>query len=376
MQLLGLNNDVLVGGRRFHVQTAFSEGTGTIVSQIFDNGRVVDKLEATLESGETNELALPRKLKAVHQEMISEMEMLFFIADKVQQVKHPVSSNKLGLVFLSKNLFDDAIEQFHKAIELDKDYIEAHKNLGMALVLKMDYPAAEESLRRAAKLAPKYADLYYFLGAAQLEQKKYEIALQSFDTALEHNPSYYEAHFNLARLFLRTLVEGIDQSYLPSATARAKRSVEHLIRAVEGFASCRTPRLEKAIQLVEQGAFAQAQDELEALRQESPIEIENLFEHEFYLKFMYGGKGKDDAFIQKYAESLRAAIQEYPHYADLHNNLGVAYLIQCRNLFLRALEEFRQAIKINPGYKRAEKNLKLAENDGKGFLILLRAILK
>lgn len=376
MQLLGLNNDVLVGGRRFHVQTAYSEGSGTIVSQIFDNGRIVDKLESALESGESNGLALPRKLKAVHQEMISEMEMLFFIAEKVEQVKHPVSCNKLGLVFLGKNLFDDAIAQFHKAIDLDKDFTEAHRNLGMSLVMKMDYPAAEESLRRAAKLAPKYADLYHFLGAAQLEQQKYEGALESFNSALEHNPSYYEAHFNLARLFLRTLVEGVDQSYLPPATVRAKRSVEHLKRAAEGFASYRTPRLEKAIQLTEEGAFAQAQDELDVLRQESPAEIENLFEHEFYLKFMYGGKGKDDAFIQKYAESLRAAIQEYPSYADLHNNLGVAYLIQCRNLFLRALEEFRQAIKINPRYKRAEKNLKLAENDGKGFLILLRAILK
>jgi tetratricopeptide (TPR) repeat protein len=376
MQLLGLNNDVLVGGRRFHVQTAFSEGTGTIVSQIFDNGRIVDKLESALEGGESNGLALPRKLKAVHQEMISEMEMLFFIADKVEQVKHPVSCNKLGLVFLSKNLFDDAIAQFRKAIELDNDYTEAHKNLGMALVLKMDYPAAEESLRRAAKLAPKYADLYHYLGMAQLEQKEYENALRSFNAALEHNPSYYEAHFNLARLFLRTLVDGIDQSYLPPATVRARRSAEHLTRAAEGVASFRTSRLEKAIRLIGEGVFAEAQDELDVLRQESPVEIDGLFEHEFYLKFMYGGKGKDDAFIQKYAESLRAAIQEYPNYADLHNNLGVAYLIQCRNLFLRALEEFRQAIKINPRYKRAEKNLKLAENDGKGFLILLRAILK
>jgi Tfp pilus assembly protein PilF len=157
---------------------------------------------------------------------------------------------------------------------------------------------------------------------------------------------------------------------------RARRCTEHLTRAAEGNAAYRTPRLEKAVQLIGQNDHAQAQDELEVLRQEARIEIDNLFEHEFYLKFMYGGKGKDEAFIHRYAESLRSAIKEYPQYADLHNNLGVAYLIQCRNMFLRALEEFRQALKINPGYKRAEKNLKLAENDGKGFLILLRAILK
>ena len=69
-------------------------------------------------------------------------------------------------------------------------------------------------------------------------------------------------------------------------------------------------------------------------------------------------------------------MDENPDYADVRNNLGIAHLIQCRNLFLKALDEFRGALKINPDFKKAEKNLKLAENDGKGFLILLRAILK
>lgn len=91
---------------------------------------------------------------------------------------------------------------------------------------------------------------------------------------------------------------------------------------------------------------------------------------------MYGGKGKDNQFIGGYVERLKTSIEDYPKYADLHNSLGIAYLIMCRNLFLKALDEFRRALSINPRFKRAEKNLKLAENDGKGFLILLRAILK
>jgi len=375
MQQLGLNNDVLAGGRRFHVQTAYSEGAGTITSQIFDNGRIVVKQEMAVDGGASSE-TLSGQLSAMHQEMMAEMEMLFYIAEKVRQAKHPVSCNKLGLVFLSKNLFDDAVTQFQAAIALDREFAQAYKNLGMAFVLKKDFAAAEEALRRAVELSREYADLYNYLGLALLEQKKYEEALSALSAALEVNPGYHEAHFNLASMLIRTLAEGVEPSYLLPPAERAKRGAEHLARAAEGFASYRTPRLEKAMQLIEEGAYAQAQDELEMLKQESRTEIEDLFEHEFYLKFMYGGKGKDDVFIERYAENLRGAIRAYPQYADLHNNLGVAYLIQCRNLFLRALEEFRQAIAINPGFKRAEKNLKLAENDGKGFLILLRAILK
>jgi lipoprotein NlpI len=73
---------------------------------------------------------------------------------------------------------------------------------------------------------------------------------------------------------------------------------------------------------------------------------------------------------------MKQEIAEHPRYPDLHNHLGVAYLIQCRNLFLRALDEFRRAIRLNPNYRQAQKNLKLAENEGKGLFILLRALLK
>ena len=61
---------------------------------------------------------------------------------------------------------------------------------------------------------------------------------------------------------------------------------------------------------------------------------------------------------------------------NIWNNLGVIHLIQCRNLFLQALGEFRKALEINPDFEKAQKNKVLVENDGKEFLILLRAILK
>jgi tetratricopeptide (TPR) repeat protein len=121
---------------------------------------------------------------------------------------------------------------------------------------------------------------------------------------------------------------------------------------------------------------AEAIKTLERAEHEIPEFLDKYLESEFYLKFMFGGKGKDDEFIIDYTNQLQQAVDKYPDYADLRNNLGIAYLIRCRNLFLNALEEFREALKINPEYKKAEKNLKLAENDGKGFLILLRAILK
>ena len=91
---------------------------------------------------------------------------------------------------------------------------------------------------------------------------------------------------------------------------------------------------------------------------------------------MYGGKGLDNETIHRYEDRLKLALEENEYYADIWNNLGVIHLIQCRNLFLQALNDFRKALEINPDFEKAKKNQKLVENDGKEFLILLRAILK
>ena len=76
--------------------------------------------------------------------------------------------------------------------------------------------------------------------------------------------------------------------------------------------------------------------------------------------------------IKKYEQKLEIALKDYSDYADIWNNLGIVHLIQCRNLFLQALGEFKRALEINPAFDKARKNKKLVENDGKEFLILLR----
>lgn len=375
-QQFGLNNDVLVGGHRFHVQTAYSANNAVMISHVFDNGRVVERREVAVTE-EVDEASLPKKLKVIHQEMISEIELLYYIAEKVKQVQHPLSCTKLGLVFLDKNLVDDAVVFLRLATELDQSSAEAYSNLGYALLRRQDFAGAEEVLRRGVELAPRFADLQHHLGVACLEQHKVTDALEAFATAIEINSKFHTAHFHsaLALLVSMTTPEG-NAPILAHQAEKAKRVHDHLSRAAQGFPAYRTPRLEKVLQALEDGAYQQALEELQLLRGEISTEPDLSFEHEFYLKFMYGGKGKDDEFIQRYTERVRLAIRDYPDYADLHNSLGIAHLIQCRNLFLRALEEFRVALRINPAFKRAEKNLKLSENDGKGFLILLRAILK
>lgn len=383
MQHLGLNGDVQAGGHRFHVQTTYSAGHEKIVSHIFEQGQVIDRQELSCP-GESNPQFLSSKLHALHLETMADLKLLFHIAEKVRRTKHPPSYLRLGAVFLKKNLAGEALAVLQQAIELAPDMPEAYRGLGRVFLRQMDLARAEEMFRRGLQLAPEFADLHHELGHTLLEQDRLLEALPCFEAALQINPKFAQARLLLALSLLLTL-QGPQplQDHLPPPSVRLKRAQDHLHAVAQAMALAKqaareglAAKLKAATAALAKRDHAEAIAILQGARAEMLAEPEQVYESDFYLKFMFGGKSRDDAFIQRYTELLRAATRDFPEYADLHNHLGLAYLIQSRNLFQHAIEEFRQALKINPDYKLAEKNLKLSENDSKSFVYLLRAMLK
>jgi len=375
METLELKNEVTVGRKRFQIQTSYVESTRSLSSTIMHEAALIFKKEERFDHDEPE--AIKERLGLIHREMITEMELLYYIADKVKSLKHPVSNNKLGLVFLKRNLIEEAIEQFKLAITREPNFLEAINNLGMAYLLENSYEEALKAFSKGINLQENYADLHNNIGYTKFELKKYPEAIQAFEQALQINPDYAEVHFNLGLTYLKVLQEQVELPDFADYEKVKEKSLEHIMFAAELMPPDNIKYFDRINEQLKNGKYEDALEVAEVIKNnllKNRYAIE--FENEFYLKFMFGGKGKDDRFITEYTQILLEAINRYPNFADLRNNLGIAYLIQCRNLFLKALDEFRQALKINPVFKKAEKNLKLAENDGKGFLILLRAILK
>ncbi|MFQ5864704.1 MAG: tetratricopeptide repeat protein [bacterium] len=370
----GLNNDVLVGGRKFHVQTTYSNSKGTIISSVFNEGQVIESKEMTIDSDLSPE-ELDNRMSEIHQSVITEMEILYYIYEKVKTVRHAPSANKLGLLFLKKNLIKEAVEQFNFALAIDPDFSEVFANLGKAWIVSDAIDEAIEVLEKGANKAPDFADIHNLLGIAYLQKNILSEAAEHFQEAIKLNPDFVEPHYHLGMALLAESLNQADEEDVP-VEANGKKALEHLEQAAEKNLNGDIPDFDKVMELITQEAYQEAVDEYKKCKPRDFLTKVFDIENEFYLKFMYGGKGKDDDFISNYVHDLQDLIEEFPHYADLRNNIGIAYLIQCRNLFLKALGEFRTALRINPNFKKAEKNLKLAENDGKGFLILLRAILK
>jgi hypothetical protein len=91
---------------------------------------------------------------------------------------------------------------------------------------------------------------------------------------------------------------------------------------------------------------------------------------------MYGGRELDYTELVSYEDRILKLAEQRDKFADYWNEMGTIHIIQCRHLFLKAVEEFDKAVELNNHYADAKKNSELIKNIRKGFLILLRAILK
>jgi tetratricopeptide (TPR) repeat protein len=263
------------------------------------------------------------------------------------------------------------------AIEINPHNLEGYNNLGQAFIQSGKYQKAIDVLRQGMQKGEHFTDMLNNYGFALLMDNQYEAALREFKKAIKQNKGYLEAHYNIATLYLRSSLNSSDDHLLPPPSIRIQRAMEHLTQLKDKNIKIFEVVLDKIQKLIGLNKINEAIQVLEEHRKRIFLkDVSNLISTNFYLKFMYGGKGLDMETIKRFEYRLKSAIDQNGDYADLWNNLGVVHLIQCRNLFLQALNEFNRALEINPDFDKAMKNKKLVENDGKEFLILLRAILK
>ncbi len=379
---IGFNDNLEVAGRKFHFQTATQSNKGKIRTEIFENGRILSTAEIDFERRkdsriQTAEERLKTVVESLHHEMIEEVELLFRISEKVNKLRHSPSNCKVGQLFLHHNLIEDAIRQFKIALENDPRNAEAYSLLGQTYILAGEYQKAVEILAKGIQLDRRFTDLHNSYGLALMMDGKFDQALEEFKQAIKLNRNYLEAHYNISLLYFKTTSKKYSDKAIPPPSIRIQRALEHLGH----IKSMKIKVFDSLYQKIEKLAERQEFDAIIQLLEENrkkvfPGDFSRLISNTFYLKFMYGGKGLDNDTIRRYESRLNVSLEENPEYADIWNNLGVIHLIQCRNLFLQALSEFNRALELNPGFEKAIKNKKLVENDGKEFLILLRAILK
>jgi Tfp pilus assembly protein PilF len=353
----------------YTVRTMNFDSIHRIVINLNDHDRVLCTREIDYDPELTDE-KLMELVKRHHEERVVSLQELMKISAKLESKPDVDSNYKLGLVFLNCGLAKETIGEFKRALALDPENAPILNHLGLALLLEDKVGDALQVYERTVALKSHYPDIHNNYGLALLRAERYDQALQEFDQALGLNNRYAEAHFNVG---LCLVSQGAASGQL--APEKRARVNTHLAQAAQLNLMFNNEYLKVAQNYFSKDQYPEARQALLECKAGVMADAGSEVYHEFYLRLKYGEEGVDRKATEHYIAKLEDILEKHPQYVDIHNDLGVAYLIQCRFLFNRAINEFKRALAINANYSQAKKNLKLSENEGKGFLILLRAIL-
>lgn len=380
---IGLNESFTIKGREFHIQTATQIEDGVIKSEIFEHGRLLftdyyryERREPGQKGGA--EQRLRRILDRFHQSVISEVETLFELSQIITRENHSLSHYRLGVIYLSLNLYDKAEEHLLKAIDNDTSFYSAYIELGRTYFMQKRFQQAAMTLEPLLKSRIRYPDLYNLMGMIAVEQKQFVNALNHLQTALKINPQYKEAYYNLVMAILLRIQFLKMQNKLGDVD-KNRSFLLVILKKIHRLGSEEDKILVAQVQqALEQKRMDRVQSLLYDYRnkiffQQMPPETVG---YEFYLWLRYLPERIDFSTVERFEERISTALQGNPDYPDLWNYLALIHLMLCRDYFLKGLDNFKEATRINPGFRKAHKNLRLVENDGREFLTLLKAIVK
>lgn len=118
-------------------------------------------------------------------------------------VRNHAELNVAGVQALGKGQFEDALELFRKASEMEPQNPEYLNNLGVVELQRKKLSEAVQYFTRATIADSNYARAHYNLGVAYQGLNKDPLAVAAYKKTLELQPDAVEAYFNLGIVYAR-----------------------------------------------------------------------------------------------------------------------------------------------------------------------------
>mgnify|MGYP005725233977 CR=1 FL=1 len=368
-------NDVIKSkSGEYFLRTANSIYQHRVISSFFRNGTLLDSQFVEHDQQISEDLLL-KTTRSFHEEKKSEVGSLLELSDQLKESQQAESKNLLGLAFMKKGMFDEAISEFEDAIVLEPEKSVVYNNLGKAYISVGRLEEAIDVLEKAIILSPNFADLHNNLGRAYLRKSQCRNAVASFKKSIAINTYYPDAFYNLGLAYVLNAHTREDFELSVDCYSKVMSCMEKATRInpnfnnehfAEGEKYLKEEKFELALQ-----AFQKGYDMVSGSGH-----IDMAFILDFYLKVIHSGNRMKSSVIWKHIRRLEGLLKKYPSYADLYNHLGVAYVIMSKFLNNKAVNLFNKAMEINPHFEKAKRNKRLAEYDHKGIQLLFDAILK
>lgn len=157
----------------------------------------------------------------------------------------PIGRNNWGNIVAARGQWDEAVQQYERAVQTSPRYAEGHNNLGVALSHVGRLGEAVAQFRDALAIDPRYADAQNNWGVATIQQGDADGAMEHYRLALAINPSNADAHTNWGNALVRIgRPADAERHYEEAITLRPDHADAHLNW---GVALARQGKLAEAI---------------------------------------------------------------------------------------------------------------------------------
>ncbi|MGA2802728.1 MAG: tetratricopeptide repeat protein [Verrucomicrobiota bacterium] len=108
-----------------------------------------------------------------------------------------MAHNNLGLLLKNQGHIKEAMEHYHKALQINPNYAEALNNLGVALAAQERFDEAIEDFRKALQIDPNSAKAQNNLGHALAAKGRFDEAIENYYKAIQLESNRSETYFQL-----------------------------------------------------------------------------------------------------------------------------------------------------------------------------------
>lgn len=358
--------------REYLLQTTINDA-GNIVCSLFHDGRLLSTQVLPAMDGLSHR-DLSEAVHEIHRQYLSDFDSLMALVEKTIESEKPELIEKLSRTLYNRRLYDEGLKLLESAVKRFPDYHGYRDLLGKIYIAVNRTKDAERELLKAVKLAPNFPDYRNQLGLSYLKLNKAVAAINEFKKAAEINVYYHNAYYNLGLGYVLNGIVKEDYNLAKNMSENCRETFSKATLFNPGYLS---PEYHRGQTRLTEGRLRDAYEDLNkaGVRADEVVSFRSEL-LEMYLRNVHGTDKMTESGISDYIDKLNSIIKTNPGYADLHNEVGMAYTIMGKLIIDKAISHFEEALKINPGFKSAGKNLKLSRNDLKGFEVLLGAILK
>lgn len=140
--------------------------------------------------------------------------------------EHPQTYHTIALAKVSQEKYEEAIENYRRAIDFSPGYAAAYNGMGVALEKIGRGEEAVEAYETALKKDPTLASAANNIGSYHWSKKDHELAARWFAQAVEIDPYMAVAHFNLGGMLVQSGDLELAEAHFKSAVIADRRFIE------------------------------------------------------------------------------------------------------------------------------------------------------